>query len=162
MWRSKNLDDLNDGGWGVFIASNHFLAVGWLCCRRAHRLVRWCTGHGIVHCPVSATSANRWVWSCWPLKSFVLLRHRTVGGTPDSPVYSDFAVLTSDFCTVHCSFVSAVDHWRSWPLLRWLNGQSGVHRTIRWIIAEWLWEKPESGQFARCLCLGTGQCSVRH
>jgi hypothetical protein len=45
---------------GVFIASNHFLAVGWLCCQRAHRTVRWCTGHGIVHCPVSATSANRW------------------------------------------------------------------------------------------------------
>jgi hypothetical protein len=84
------------------------------------------------------------------------------GGTPDSLVYSNFAILTSNFCTVHCSSVSAVDHWQSWLLLRWLTGQFGVHRTVPWIIAEWLWEKPESGQFTRCLCLGTGQCPVRH
>jgi hypothetical protein len=28
MLSSENLDDLNGGGWGVFIASNYFLAVG--------------------------------------------------------------------------------------------------------------------------------------
>jgi hypothetical protein len=32
---------------GVFIAPNHFLAVGWLCCRWAHRTVRWCTGQSL-------------------------------------------------------------------------------------------------------------------
>jgi hypothetical protein len=26
----------------------------------AHRTVRWCTGHGTVHSPVCATSADRW------------------------------------------------------------------------------------------------------
>jgi hypothetical protein len=26
----------------------------------AHRTVRWCTGHGIVHYPVCATSDARW------------------------------------------------------------------------------------------------------
>jgi hypothetical protein len=45
---------------GVFIASNHFLAVGCFCCRWAHRTVRWCTGHGTVHCTVPATSADHW------------------------------------------------------------------------------------------------------
>jgi hypothetical protein len=56
MLSSENLDILNGGGWGVFIASNHFLAVG---------------------------------------------------AAPDSPVAhricpmcSNFAVLTSDFCTM--------------------------------------------------------------
>jgi hypothetical protein len=26
----------------------------------AHLTVQWCTGHGTVHCPVRATSADRW------------------------------------------------------------------------------------------------------
>jgi hypothetical protein len=67
------------------------------------------------------------VWTGWPLKSFVLLRHRIVrwhteqsDGTLDSPMRSDLAVLTSDFCNVHYSSVSAVDRWRIWSLLRWL------------------------------------------
>jgi hypothetical protein len=29
MGTSENLDTIEGGGWGVFIASNHFLAVGW-------------------------------------------------------------------------------------------------------------------------------------
>jgi hypothetical protein len=60
-----------------------------------------------MHCPVRATSADRWG-----------LERLTVEGlcplvVPDSPVRSDFAVLTSDFCFVHCSLVSTVDRWRS-------------------------------------------------
>jgi hypothetical protein len=30
------------------------------CCRWAHRIVRWCTGHDTVYCPVRAASADRW------------------------------------------------------------------------------------------------------
>jgi hypothetical protein len=55
-----HLDTIEGGGWGVFIASNHFLAVGYFCCRWAHWTVRWCIGQGIVHCPVRATSTRRW------------------------------------------------------------------------------------------------------
>jgi hypothetical protein len=33
------------------------------------------------------------------------------GGSPDSPVCSDYAVLTFDFCTADCSSVSIVDRW---------------------------------------------------
>jgi hypothetical protein len=59
------------------------------------------------------------VWSGWPLNSFVLLRHRTV----QCVLTWQFWLLTSALCTVHS--VSAVDRWWSWPLLRWLTGQSG-------------------------------------
>jgi hypothetical protein len=30
---------------------------------------------------------------------------------PDSPVYYDFAALTSDFCAAHCTLFIAVDRW---------------------------------------------------
>jgi hypothetical protein len=93
MWTSENLDDLNGGGWGIFIASNHFLVVGWVCCRWAHRTVQWYTGQRTVHCSVRATSARHWG-----------LERLTVGtlcptAAPDSPVL-DFSALTSD---AHCS-----------------------------------------------------------
>jgi hypothetical protein len=76
--------------------------------------------------------------------------------TPYSPVCSDFAVLTSDFYIVHYSLFVAVDHWAK------LTVALLAHQTGQWIIAKWLWEKPESGQFARCLSLGTGQCPMCH
>jgi hypothetical protein len=63
---------------------------------------------------------------------------------PDSPVRSEFAVLTSDFCSMHCSLVSTVDRCSVGSQDSPVN-YSGV--TLR---------KPESGQFARCLGLGTG------
>jgi hypothetical protein len=34
---AENLDALKCGGWGVFIAPTTKVAVGELCCRRAHR-----------------------------------------------------------------------------------------------------------------------------
>jgi hypothetical protein len=122
---------------GVFIASNHFLAVGRLCCRRAHRTVRWCTGHGTVHCPVCATSAARWGFERLTIEVICPL------ATPNSPVCSDFAALTSDLRTVcfYCSHSRPLAHLTVAPL---------AHRTVRWIIAEQLPEKPESGQFALC------------
>jgi hypothetical protein len=45
---SKNLDAWSGGGWEVFIALNHHIAVGEAVCRCAHRTV-WCTTG---HCPV--------------------------------------------------------------------------------------------------------------
>jgi hypothetical protein len=92
------------------------------------------------------------VWSGWPLKSFVLLRHH-FGGTPDSPVRSDFAVLTSALFTVPSSAQSIVGC--SWPLLRWLTGQSGGTPDSLVIFSGVTLRKPESGQFTKCLGLGT-------
>jgi hypothetical protein len=117
---------------GVFIASNHFLAIGRLCCRRAHRTVRWCTGQGTVHCSVPATSADRWGLERLIIEVFCRL------AAPDSSVAhrtcsvrSDFAALTSDFCTVrfYCSCsrpLSAGDRCSVGS-----PDMSSVHRTVR-------------------------------
>jgi hypothetical protein len=141
---------------GVFIASNHFLAVGWVCCRWAHQTVRWCTWHSTVHCTVRATSADRWGLERLTIEVLCPLvaqdrpvAHRTVR-----------CILTSALFTVASSTQSIVG--RNWSLLRWLTGQFGAQQTVWWIIADWLREKPESGQFVRCLSVGTGQCPVRH
>jgi hypothetical protein len=48
MQYARNLDVLNSGGWGVFIAPTTKTVVGEGCCRWAHRIVRCATGH----CPV--------------------------------------------------------------------------------------------------------------
>jgi hypothetical protein len=54
---------------------------------------------------VRATSADRWGLEWLTIE--VLCPH----AVPDSPVHSDFVVLTSDFYTIHCYSVSAVDCW---------------------------------------------------
>jgi hypothetical protein len=167
MWRSKNLDDLNGAGWGIFIASNHFLAISWLCYRRAHRTVQWRTGHDIVHCPVRATSADRWglerltIEVLCPLVALdSSVAHRTVWWhTRQSGA---FWLRSSDFCSVQCSLVSAGDHWRSWSLLRWLIRPSGGTPDNPVNYSGRALRKPESSQFARCLGLGTGQCPACH
>jgi hypothetical protein len=40
----KNMDAWSGGGWGVFVALNHHIAVGKAVCRWAHRTV-WCASH---------------------------------------------------------------------------------------------------------------------
>jgi hypothetical protein len=137
---------LNGGGSSVFIASNHFLAVGCFCWRWAHQT-------SIVHCPVSATSArplgfgavDRWgSLSCsytghvrCSLNSLLWLLPRTVPFCSRSlaPGY-------------HC-FVGS-------------SNMFGAHRTIRWIIAERVMRKTESDLFACCSAWHTGHCPVRH
>jgi hypothetical protein len=89
------------------------------CYRWVDQTVWWCTGHDTVHCPVSATSADRWGLERLTVEVFCLL------AAPDSPVRSDFAALTSALCTF--LLFTAVDRWCSWPLLCWLTGH--VRRT---------------------------------
>jgi hypothetical protein len=110
-----------------------------------HRTVRWCTGHGTVQCSVRATSAARWGLERLTIEFLCLL------AAPDSPVRSDFAALTSDFCTMrfYCSRSRPLAHLVVAPLAD--RTLSSAHRTVQWIIAGRLPEKPESGQFARCL-----------
>jgi hypothetical protein len=71
-------------------------------CRWAHQIVWWCTRHDTVHSPVPAIPADRWGLEQLTVEVLCLL------AAPDSPVAhrtclvrSDFAALTSDFCTVH-------------------------------------------------------------
>jgi hypothetical protein len=114
MLSSENLDAIEGGGWGVFIASNHFLAVGYFCCRWAHRTVRWCTGHVLF--TVRSTPHQHTHWG---------LEELIVGSlcpevAPDSPVPSGVLWLLSR--TVHNCSLLVDDHWRRLPLLRWLTG----------------------------------------
>jgi hypothetical protein len=130
---------------GVFIASNHFLVVGWVCCQWAHRTVRWCTGQGTVHCPVRATSAcplgfrevDRWN----PLSCSC---NRQSGATPDMSMSGVFwlSALTSD---LHCSLLPSTVGARL-LLLCWLTGhvQCTPDSTVNysgalpWETREWL------------------------
>jgi hypothetical protein len=147
MGTSKNLDANEWGGWGVFIASNHFLAVGWVCWRWAHRT---CT----VHCPVRATSARPLgFWSGQLLEPLSYSCIGQSGATPD--MSSDLWLLprTVHFCSQpltrsdYC-FIGSPD-------------MSGAHRTVRWIIAECAQRISESGLFVRCLARYIGHCPVR-
>jgi hypothetical protein len=100
---------------GVFIAPTTIPAV----------VVDGHTGCSTVHCPVSATSADRWGLERLTIEVFCLL------ATPDSLVHPDVAVLTSDFCSADCVVVSIVDRWAkltvaplSQRTVRWCTGQS--------------------------------------
>jgi hypothetical protein len=76
--RVESLDDLNGGGWGVFIAPTTILAIGCVLCRRAHRTVRCApdTALLIVRCVPRQPTIE--VLSSRPLTSSVLVVHRTV------------------------------------------------------------------------------------
>jgi hypothetical protein len=74
---------------GVFIASNHFLVVGYFCWRRAHRTYT-------VHCPVCAMSARPLgFWSGRPLEPLSCNCTGQSGATPD--MSSDLWLRCSDF-----------------------------------------------------------------
>jgi hypothetical protein len=88
MWSSENLHSLNGGGSGVFITPTTIQVV----------IVDGCTGHDTIHCPMRATSADRWDLERLTIEVLCPL------AAPDSPV-------CSDFCIVHYSVVSAVDRW---------------------------------------------------
>jgi endogenous inhibitor of DNA gyrase (YacG/DUF329 family) len=108
MWSSENLDGLNGGGWGVFIAPTTILAVAGdgtpdmtlftvRCVPRQHTIGVW-SGWPLKPCPIAAPDSS--------------VAHRTC------PVRSDFIAwhLTSHYTPF------AVDRWRRLPLLRWLTG----------------------------------------
>jgi hypothetical protein len=112
IWRAENLDGLNVGGFGVFIAQTTIPVVA-VDRHNGQSGGAPDTALFIVRCvPRQQTDE---VWSGWPLKSFVLLRHRTVRCV----LTSQFWLMTSALSTVHCSPQSTVG--RSWSLLRWLT-----------------------------------------
>jgi hypothetical protein len=83
----------------VFIASTTILVVVWILYRWAHRTVRWCNGHSTVHCPVSATSADRWGLELLTVEVVCPL------GAPDNSVCNGHS-------TVHCPVsATSADRW---------------------------------------------------
>jgi hypothetical protein len=134
---------------GVFIASNHFLAFGWVCWRWAHRTVRWCTGHPLFIVRCVPRQHARWSlerldrWNLCPVATLdSLMPHQTC------PVHSDFSALNFD---AHCSLCSR-------PLAPYYRcsvgspDMSGAHQTVWWNVAERAPKKPES---VRCTTSST-------
>jgi hypothetical protein len=106
---AENLDTLKCWWLGVFIAPTTKVAVGEVCCRRAHRKV-WCaTGHCLVRQPHHSTVRVRplELLTCGPPDSLVV--HRT--GPVHCPVRHLAPALTlrtqSALFTVHCSLLQS-------------------------------------------------------
>jgi hypothetical protein len=75
----ESLDDLNDGGWDIYSPNQH--SSRWLSSLSMGTPDSpVCTGHSTIHCPLRATSANRW--------GLVQLTVEVVChfGAPDNPV----------------------------------------------------------------------------
>jgi hypothetical protein len=128
MWSLKNLNAKRCGGWGVFIALNHLVAVGQGCWRWADRHYSL-SGALPRHPTVRVRSwVDRW--------SFVFLRHRTVRclltlllwllrGT----VHFHYSLYSRPLRAESCCSAGSLD-------------SSVAHRTVRWIIAERALEFP--------------------
>jgi hypothetical protein len=97
---------------GGIYSPNHYSSR---CCRRAHRIAQWCTGTALFAIRCLPCQQTVGVWSGWPLKSFVLLRHRTVRCILTLLLW----LLTCALFTVHLTSQSTVG--RNWSLLRWLT-----------------------------------------
>jgi hypothetical protein len=123
MGTSENLDTIEGGGWGVFIASNHFLAVGWVCWRWAHRTVWWRTGHVL------------FIVRCAP-------HQHTYSGLDQVDHWSHCTGQSGDLwlrCSDFCRTLFITVHFCSRPLTcsdccsAGLPDMSSAHRTVRWI-----------------------------
>jgi hypothetical protein len=105
-----------------------------------------------MHCSVRAMSTQPlgfWAVDHWRRLSSSCIGQS--GATPDNPVPSDFCRGTVHHCSSDETTVGAQGAVA--PL---------ANRTVRWIIVERAWQKPESGGFAGCLGWRTGECPVYH
>jgi hypothetical protein len=152
--KAENLDAMNSGWLGEFIAPTTKGAVGGGCCRMVPRTVR-CASHG-----TRLLGSDRW--------SFWQLGHRTV--TVHCPVRLLAPVLTSARAGALCSAFIVPGRRLLALCSRYSAGAPDslvLHRTIRWIIAKRLLEFPKvsSSEFGslvhRTLSGGTPDSPVR-
>jgi hypothetical protein len=129
MWSSENLDGLNGGGWAVFIAPTTILAdvVDGTPDNLVVHQIWQCSLSGAcdISRPLGFGAVDRWS----PLSSC---------GTGQSGAFwlysSDFYFLQCALFTVHSSRpLGAVDRYSVGS-----PDMYGAHRSVRWIIAEWL------------------------
>jgi hypothetical protein len=100
MWTLENLDGLNGGGWGIFIASTTILAVA---------------GDGASDSPVHATSACRWGLERLTVEVICPV------ATPDMSGAFLLRSLTSDFYIVSFYCIRSRPLSTRLLLLRWLT-----------------------------------------
>jgi hypothetical protein len=159
---AENLDALKCGGWGVFIAPTTKVAVGEVCCRRAHQTV-WCATR---HCPVrqprhpTVRVRPLELWQVGPPD-----RSCSLSGAPSG------ACSDSARAVVHCSlftFAFADDRWRSNRCSAWHTERSGATPDSLVNYSGGHFQKPEGGKFGVDLpsapdtvrCARPGQPSV--
>jgi hypothetical protein len=145
--KSENFDTLKCGGWGVFIAPTTKVAVGEAVCRWAHQTVRCATGHCPVRQPRHPTVRVRplELWQVGPPDSPVV--HRT--STVHCPVRLLAPALTLRALSAHCSAFTGFRWSRPLRCSRCTAGTLDspvLHRTVRWIITEWHFQKPEGSE----------------
>jgi hypothetical protein len=160
MWRLEGLDGLTGGVGGIY--SLQPLPSRWLALLSMGTLDSPVV-HQIYHCSLSGECHVSRPLGFGVVDSWGLLSSCGTGqsgGTPDSPVCFDVAVLTSALFIVPSSAQSTVG--RSWPLLHWLTGQSGGTPDSLVNFSEVALRKLESGQFARAAAWDTEQCPMRH
>jgi hypothetical protein len=128
------LDGYEWGGWGVFIAPNHFNSRYGGCWRWAHQTV-WCaTGQALFLVRCAATLPNHLGFGAQSnVGALSSCGTEQSGATPDSPVPHWLPALTSVVILFIC---------QSRPLRADSSCYTGspdspvAHRTVRWIIAE--------------------------
>jgi hypothetical protein len=137
MRKLECLDGLNIGGWGIY-SPNHYsswwltlLSTGTTDCPVVHQTllftVRWVPRQPTVG-----------VWSGWPLKSSVLLLHRTVRCNLTLQIV--FWLLRCRLRRSHCSRPLGEDDRCSF-----VSPDSLVaHRTVRWFLVSARWENPRA------------------
>jgi hypothetical protein len=143
------MDTWSGGGWAVFIAFNHHIAVGEAICRWAHRTVRCATGHCLVRQPRHPTVRVLKILTVGALNSCrtgqVLF---TVRCTSDA---------CSDFCA-HCSrtvHAFADDHCAGYRYFAGTPDGPVNYSRVRP-------EKPEGEEFRVYGPWCTGHCPVVH
>jgi hypothetical protein len=145
---SENLDTLNGGGWGVFIAPTTKPTVGEAVCRWAHRTVRCATGHCPVHQPCHPTVRVLTVLTIGALSSWAPDRHCSLSGAPSG------AALTLRELSAHCSLLQTTVALVS--VARLGAPDSPVN------FSEVASEKPEAEEFREYDSWCTGHCPVAH
>jgi hypothetical protein len=130
MQYAGNLDALNSGGWGVFIAPTTKTVVGEGCCRWAHRTVRCATGHYPVRQPRHPTIR---VLTVSTVGALIAWGTGQSGATPDRhcSLYGapSGAALTLRELSAHCSHCQStvgVDRCAGDRCSAWHTGQSGA------------------------------------
>jgi hypothetical protein len=121
---------------GVFIAPTTKVVVGEAVCRWAHRTVR-CASHVTQPLGFDRWSSDRW-------------GHQTVWCRTGQVLFTvQCAFWRLLWLCAHCSAFTGFRWSRPLRSSRCTTGtpDSPVpHRTVRWIIAEWLFQKSEGGE----------------
>jgi hypothetical protein len=140
------LDAWSGGGWGVFIALNHQIAVGGGCCRWAHRTVR-CASH---------ITQQLGFGSFWPLEAL------SSSGTR----HALFTIrCASDFCalTLRALFFTFQRSSRLFAVVRCASSRCSAgapDSPVNYSGARP--KKPEGGEFGTVRSWCTWHCPVAH